>query len=119
MGRPFKYHTEEERYEAAKQQVRNWNKNNPDKKKAQAKNSILKTNYGITLEDYNIMLFQQDGCCAICETHHTELKRKLAVDHNHITGEVRGLLCVNCNLAIGNLKDDITLLKKAIKYLKK
>lgn len=119
MGRPFKYHTEEERYAAVKQQVKNWNKNNPGKSKATARNTVLKTKYGITLEDYNIMLFEQDGCCTICNTHHTEFTKGLAVDHCHTTGKVRGLLCVQCNLALGNFKDDITLMKKAIKYLKK
>jgi hypothetical protein len=85
----------------------------------QRKDAKLKFHFGITLEDYNIMLFEQDGCCAICKTHHTELKRNLYVDHNHTTGEVRGLLCNNCNAGLGMYKDDITRLTNAINYLKK
>ena len=90
---------------------------NKENNKLNIRNNHLKNNYGITLDDYNIMLFQQDGCCAICKTHHTELNKNLSVDHNHTTGEVRGLLCNNCNTAIGKLGENIQTIKNAIKYL--
>jgi len=84
----------------------------------QLKHKSLKKNYNITLEDYNTMLFQQNGKCAICGTHHTKLSKSLAVDHCHTIGQVRGLLCIKCNRAIGMLNDDPKLLKSALKYLK-
>jgi hypothetical protein len=65
------------------------------------------------------MLADQNNCCAICDSHVTLFKKQLAVDHNHETGEVRGLLCLACNGGIGKLKDSIPMLEKAIKYLKK
>lgn len=75
--------------------------------------------YGITLEEYNKIFEKQNGCCAICRQHQSELKKKLAIDRNHNTGEVRGLLCDNCNHGLGMFHTDngIDLLKKAIKYL--
>ena len=68
------------------------------------------------------MYEQQNGVCAICGKPETKVQygkiQPLTVDHNHETGKVRGLLCFNCNIAIGKLKDDIVLLEKAIDYLK-
>ena len=66
---------------------------------------------------YGITLAQSDKMkaygCAICGSHH-----KLAIDHDHITGEVRGVLCNNCNLGLGKLGDSIDGLERAIAYLK-
>ena len=59
----------------------------------------------------------QDGKCAICSN--PQENRRLAVDHCHKTGKVRGLLCQGCNTGIGGLKDDTERIKKAIDYLKK
>lgn len=59
--------------------------------------------YGITVDRYNEMLYIQEHKCAICLRHVNQLKRKLHVDHNHKTGEVRALLCSNCNTSIGLL----------------
>ncbi len=73
--------------------------------------------YGIGLDEYNQMFADQGGCCAICGKHQTEFKKSLAVDHNHETGKVRALLCVNCNLGVGCFKDDSSLLQAAIRYL--
>ncbi len=81
-------------------------------------------NYGLTRKDYNKMLADQDGTCAICnkkneaKTRNTELYQ-LSVDHCHDTGEIRGLLCMNCNFGIGKFRDSIEILKEAIKYLEK
>lgn len=78
----------------------------------------LKTNYGLSLEDYEDMLDQCNNSCEICGKHaDTERFGKLAVDHDHSTGEVRGLLCSSCNRGIGFLKDDPEVLRKAIEYL--
>lgn len=84
--------------------------------KAINRQAQLKMKYGITLEDYDDMLDEQGGVCAICGNPPTG--RRLAVDHNHEIGVFRGLLCNNCNRGIGHLKEDIKILKQAIKYLK-
>ena len=81
------------------------------------RNTKLKQTYGITYDDYLEMFNEQDGKCLICERHQKDLTLALAVDHCHDTGMIRGLLCGNCNSGIGNLRDDISLLKKAIEYL--
>ena len=73
--------------------------------------------YGIDLQDYNSMFEEQEGCCAICNKHQTELSRVLVVDHCHETNEVRGLLCSTCNTGIGLLGDNKQALKKALEYL--
>lgn len=86
-------------------------------KTGKAKSGALKYLYGITSEQYNQMFLQQEGCCAICGKHQSEFKRALCVDHNHETGEIRGLLCSKCNLGLGNFKDDSEILKKAIMYV--
>ena len=66
------------------------------------------------------MLKLQNHKCAICELDEVDsLHGKLSVDHCHRTGKIRGLLCVNCNTAIGKLKDSDALLQKAINYLVK
>lgn len=86
--------------------------------------AYLKRVYGITLLDYNTMFESQGGVCKICgdegflmdsERH----KIKLVVDHNHITGAVRGLLCHNCNRALGLLQDNTDVLRSAINYLER
>ena len=78
----------------------------------------LRKNYGIGLETYNIMLQMQNGVCAICGKVNPDGKA-LAVDHDHITGRVRGLLCAKCNWAIGNFGDNSKMLKRAFEYLEK
>jgi len=74
--------------------------------------SHLNRNYGITPEEYEGMLINQDYKCLIC----TEVK-KLVVDHNHLSGEVRGLLCDTCNRGIGYLQESKTNLWNSILYL--
>jgi len=90
-----------------------WNKKNKHKK---ARHQI-KYKYGITYEEYELYLDKQSYKCAICSIHQDELSKKLNIDHNHETGEVRGLLCSNCNTALGLLKDNVDLFNKAIEYL--
>ena len=60
---------------------------------------------------------KQDGCCAICKKPQVEFKRAFAVDHDHKTGEIRGLLCSKCNITLGNSNDDVAILEQAIQYL--
>jgi len=77
----------------------------------------LSRRYGISIEKYNEMFEAQAGKCGICEKHQSELKRALCVDHCHVTGAVRGLLCIKCNAGIGQLNSG-ALLDKAKEYLK-
>ena len=94
-------------------------------------NNGLVSRYGITVEDYELMLDMQGGVCAICgkkETRRTRSSKKiweydieprLVVDHDHKTGKVRGLLCHRCNVGIGQLDDSIDMLQRGIRYLRK
>lgn len=75
--------------------------------------------YGITLAEYNQMLANQKECCPICERHVSALKRRLHVDHDHKTGVVRGLICEDCNVALGRFRDEKRSLLNAIRYLEK
>lgn len=77
----------------------------------------LRRDFGITLEEYDQMFKNQGGLCAICYKPDSAGKR-LSVDHCHTTRKVRGLLCGNCNRALGLFKDSLDRIRKAIKYLK-
>jgi hypothetical protein len=84
----------------------------------------LKYKHNMTLEDYDILLKSQNGVCAIC-LQECKTKKGLAIDHNHSCCPVdrscgkciRGLLCSNCNRAIGMLQEDVVILNRAIAYL--
>lgn len=94
--------------------------NKEDIKKSRRK-YWLKSNYNMTVEDYDTLLKLQNNKCAICETEKFDAHRhsQFDVDHCHLTGKVRGLLCSKCNTGIGHLRDDVLILQKAIKYLEK
>jgi hypothetical protein len=85
--------------------------------------TLIERNYGLTKEQYEALLEAQHGRCAICERTPEETNRRrngcerLSVDHNHETGQVRGLLCASCNTLIGMARDDITVLQAAVEYL--
>jgi len=83
------------------------------------KNSKLKHNYGITLDQYNQMVIDQDDKCLICLCNFstTDKSRKANIDHCHKTNKVRGILCHKCNTGIGLLNDNPDILKKAVIYL--
>lgn len=108
------------------QRIANWNKANPEKRKKvvdkssntpqrklYARNWKLKKNFGIDIEEYEKLFSEQEKKCAICRNEFD----KLDVDHDHLTGLVRGLLCPSCNKGIGLLKENIQILKNAIGYL--
>ena len=78
----------------------------------------LKHFYNMTVVEYDELYNAQGGKCAICGIHQSELKQSLCVDHNHITGEIRGLLCSNCNAGIGMLQDNSDIIEKALQYMK-
>lgn len=92
-----------------------WSKNNPDK--VHKRNNEKK--YGVSYEQYQDMLHKQNSVCAICggsETHRS--KKNLSIDHCHISNKIRGLLCSECNTGLGKFKDDVSLLQKAVEYLR-
>ena len=76
--------------------------------------AIILSKYGITPDDYDLILEQQDNRCAAC---HGYSNRVLEVDHCHETGKIRGLLCHNCNSALGHAKDDVNRLWDLVEYL--
>lgn len=124
---PEKYHNYQKEYyqknrEHLLAQSKKWRQENKNK----AKNCELRKSYGIGKNDYDIMLEQQKGLCAICglpeKVIHPQSKRlqPLSVDHSHNSGKIRGLLCGSCNRALGFLKVDnfgILNLQKAIEYI--
>lgn len=87
--------------------------------KPKERNKRLIREYSITQEDYEKLLISQDYTCAICSTKHEENRNGLFIDHNHETGKIRQLLCLNCNTLLGHASDDIEILTKAIIYLNK
>ncbi len=94
-----------------------WRTNNVERVRGNLRRSSLQRKYGISVEDYDCLLQFQGGGCAICKQTETK-KKRLAVDHDHSTGKIRGLLCTRCNTAIGLLKDSIVLCENAAGYLK-
>jgi hypothetical protein len=88
-----------------------WRKKNPE----YHKNHWLMRKYGLTREDYDLMLLKQNNCCAICE----RLMSRPCVDHNHETDEIRELLCDQCNVAIGLVREDVLIAKRLAEYLEK
>jgi hypothetical protein len=131
-----KYRTKEHK----NKQISNWRKNNPEKVLAQKqrytdkngswyknnkklyRNNHYNKTYGITLEEYDSLLISQKHSCKICgvssELIMEQSGKSLSVDHNHITGKIRGLLCNSCNSGLGQFKDDIDIMNKAINYLR-
>lgn len=105
-------------YERRKARHRVWYQRNRAHSKEKATASALKCRYGISLEDYKLRLEVQEHTCAICGTDNPGGRAKrFCVDHNHETGEFRGLLCHSCNRALGLFKDSPTILSAALEYL--
>jgi hypothetical protein len=102
-----------ENHERAKEQMAKRRREQPET----IKNEKLRLSFGITIHDYNRMMEDQGFCCAICGINNEKTKRSLAVDHCHITGRIRGLLCGKCNSAIGLLGESANNLRNAISYL--
>lgn len=94
-----------------------WAKANKDKVKLIRQRTKLKHKYKLTVEEYETMASKQDFKCYLCLKESNQ-NRVLNVDHCHVTGLVRKLLCDSCNLALGLIKDDVLLLENMIKYLK-
>lgn len=102
-------------YAAHREKINTRRRRNRDKDRQAG--HILKSTYGITLEDYGAILESQGRTCAICGRTPEENGKRLAVDHDHETGEVRGLLCVVCNIGIGMFQDSPEICNLAAQYL--
>ena len=81
------------------------------------RNRHYQIKYGITVEEYNNMLNAQDGICAICGVD--RIGRNMPVDHDHQTGEIRAILCGNCNRGLGMFMDNPQTLRLAADYIEK
>lgn len=92
------------------------NGNNRDRK--YHRNYAYQRKYGITIEEYEVILKTQDGHCLFCSANRSSTGKRLAVDHNHKTGKIRGLLCFKHNTVIGALEQQPGLLDSIVKYLK-
>lgn len=131
--KPCNLAAKHERYVAdpdrAKARVKRWQQENADRvntyrrvrrsepevKRAE-RAGHLKRKYGITLEQYDMLLSGQRGGCAICGRE-PRPDISLHLDHDHQTGQLRGILCFRCNNALGDFDDDISLLQQAVGYL--
>ena len=83
----------------------------------QRKSSQLKCLYGITIEQWDQMYLEQEGKCAACGIHQSEIDKVFCVDHNHETGEVRSLLCNPCNSTVGFAKESSDRLRACADYM--
>lgn len=98
-----------------KQRQSSWYQRNKEK----IRNDNLLKRYGITPSQYDEMAKLQGNVCAICKKPETLFNGKLHVDHCHLTGKVRALLCSQCNTGIGKFNDDVTALRNAAEYIEK
>ncbi len=106
------------------QQCKNGIRNGTAKQSMASRRVNLRRKYGMTVEGYDVMRDSQDARCALCGTNepngrvskHTDAYW-LHVDHDHESGQVRSLLCANCNTALGKMNDDPQLLRAAADYL--
>jgi len=111
LARSRAYHASNK--EARNARARSVRAADPDKER----NRKLIQRFGITLDDYNQMHDAQGGLCKIC-ANPEELDRRLAVDHNHETGAVRGLLCFKCNVILGHIENTgLAMIAKVLDYL--
>jgi hypothetical protein len=101
-----------------------WKRQKPNKKqyyqanKEQFRDDALRRAYGITSLDYQELLTEQNNRCAICGVDKCPTGKRFAVDHDHKTNLIRGLLCKQCNNGLGHFNDDPELLVKAVVYLR-
>lgn len=100
--------------EQKREYQRKYYKKNREKLLLHNKKMRYKSKFGITFDTVQEMLSEQDGKCQICKV---DITKRHYVDHNHATGEVRGLLCISCNAALGGFKDSPEVLQAAIAYL--
>jgi len=93
--------------------MRRWDRNQP----MDQREKDLKRRFGLSLGEYDDLIQKQQGGCAICGGK-DQTGRRLSVDHDHSTDQVRGLLCGNCNRALGAFQDNPVLIERAARYLR-
>jgi hypothetical protein len=105
----------------ARERIWAWRQSlDPELRARYDRSSNLMRLYGLTLDEYDALVVQQDGVCAICGEPPVKGRgKRLVVDHDHQTGRIRGLLCALCNVAIGYLREDPELFDRAKTYLTK
>jgi hypothetical protein len=79
--------------------------------------NMMRKKYGISTAEFAALLEFQGNCCAICAKPIEALRRRINIDHDHTTNQVRGILCTSCNTGLGHLGDDMAGLQKAMAYL--
>lgn len=116
-----------------------WNKEHPERRKEivakdrlihhryyyypeQQRDWHLKKNYGISSKEYEELFLKQDGKCAVCGKDNSGVilngkRKRMYVDHDHVTGKVRGLLCKDCNSALGFVHDNPEILSELLRYI--
>ena len=105
--------------------IKEYRKDNRERARIYTRNSRLKRFYGVSQEEYAQMRLNQNNKCAICGKEETSKSkedgkvRDLSVDHSHMTGKVRGLLCFRCNIVLGKVEDSPELLTLMIAYLQR
>ena len=106
------YLSNPENLERHRAYAREYGRKNPQR----ARDRLFKK-YGITAQQYDEMFQNQNGGCAICGKEKNGKKMNFVIDHDHLTGNVRALLCTQCNAGIGNFMDSPSLLRQAATYL--
>jgi hypothetical protein len=108
----------------SREYLREWGKRNPDAIKRADRKKTLKARYGISIEQYDAILKAQNGGCGVCGRPERTVQRagspiqNLAVDHDHETKRIRGLLCQPCNRALGNMGDSLEGVMRFVDYLR-
>jgi len=105
--------------ECTKKQDKEYRQNNADKVKYSTKRKRVRREYGITLEEYDELMASSSVCECCGREEGSDANSMFCYDHDHDTGEFRGVLCRACNQAIGSLGDDIVGVRKALQYLEK
>lgn len=104
------------------ERFRAWRERNVDLSRAKWRDQQMRSVWGIGVAEYNALHEAQGGVCAIClepeTSKHRGRVRRLAIDHDHETGRIRGLLCTQCNTALGKFRDSESRLLRAVAYLR-
>lgn len=111
-----------EYYQRTKAKRQAWAKTYRERKPEAIRDRRIRRVYGISGAEYAALFRAQDGLCAVCRRPDESQARRasseqLAIDHDHSTGRVRGLLCTSCNLALGHLKDDPLRIRALLDYI--
>ena len=114
-----------------KAMVKRWQQGNSDRlnayrrdynrrpeRKRKSRDAYYRRTFGISADDFDALLGEQGGGCAICGAV-PEREASFHLDHDHVTGEIRGILCLSCNQALGHFRDDAGLLERAAVYVRR